>query len=419
MTARPGSGQTRRVFAWRAPHAFDGTRFLAGGATVLVDGERIIGVEAGDYPVPDGCEVSSYDGTLMPGLVDAHVHLVADASPGSLERVGSMPPEDVDAVIASSLAAQAAHGVTTVLDLGDIGYRTLAFRDRAVPGQPRIVAAGPPITPASGHCHFLGSTATTHEELRAAVAEHHARGVDVIKVMASGGFLTVGTDMFGAQYPPADIRVVVEAAHEVGLRVFAHAHSVARDRSCPGRGSGRHRALHRHHSRRPGTDGRPPRSRRRSRRPGRSDDGLRRESHPPDATASAAGGGGDGQARHGPADDVGPAPRRCPPDAGARGPRRTRRRLGRDAAQGARQRVDRRHRPRHERLSGGGGAGSRHVRRCRRVRCRGCDRPAGRWGTPPTCSSSTATWRPIPPVSAGRRRCWSGACRSDNARTGN
>lgn len=215
------------MFAIRAPRAFDGSRFLPDGATVLVDGHQILGVESFEFSVPDGCEVSSYDGTLMPGLVDAHVHLVSDGQMGSLERVGAMAPEEIDAEIDKSLAAQAAGGVTTVRDLGDRGYRTLETRDRRTPGQPRIVAAGPPITTPGGHCHFLGSTAGTPDGLEAAVAEHRDRGVDVIKVMASGGFLTPGTDMFGAQYTSADIRVIVDAAHAAGLQVLAHAHSVA------------------------------------------------------------------------------------------------------------------------------------------------------------------------------------------------
>lgn len=215
------------MFAIRAPRAFDGSRFLPEGATVLVDDHQILGVESFEFSVPDGCEVSSYDGTLMPGLVDAHVHLVSDGQMGSLERVGAMAPEEIDAEIDKSLAAQAAGGVTTVRDLGDRGYRTLETRDRRTPGQPRIVAAGPPITTPGGHCHFLGSTAGTPDELKAAVAEHRDRGVDVIKVMASGGFLTPGTDMFGAQYTSADIRVIVDAAHAAGLQVLAHAHSVA------------------------------------------------------------------------------------------------------------------------------------------------------------------------------------------------
>jgi imidazolonepropionase-like amidohydrolase len=215
------------VFAVRAPHAFDGSGFLQGGATVIVDGHQILGVEPFEFSVPDGCEVSSYDGTLLPGLVDAHVHLVSDGQMGSLERVGAMAPEEIDAEIDKSLAAQAAGGVTTVRDLGDRGYRTLETRDRRTPGQPRIAAAGPPITIPDGHCHFLGGAAGTPDELERAVAEHHDRGVDVIKVMASGGFLTPGSDMFGAQYTSADIRIIVDAAHGVGLRVLAHAHSVA------------------------------------------------------------------------------------------------------------------------------------------------------------------------------------------------
>jgi imidazolonepropionase-like amidohydrolase len=226
MTEEPGRDETRTVFALRAPHAFDGTRFLPGGATVLVDGEKIAGVEAYDFSPPDGCAVTSYDGTLLPGLVDAHVHLVSDAGIGSLERVEQLSQEEVDAEIARSLAAQAAKGVTTVRDLGDIAYRTLEFRDRRTPGEPRIVAAGPPITTPGGHCHFLGSTASGPDEIRAAVREHSERGVDVIKVMASGGFLTPGTDMLGAQYEPSDLTVLVDAAHEAGLTVLAHAHSV-------------------------------------------------------------------------------------------------------------------------------------------------------------------------------------------------
>lgn len=215
------------MFAVRSPQAFDGSDFLPGGATVLVDGGSIVGVEPGAYDVPADCPLTTYDGTLLPGLVDAHVHLVSDGSVGALEAVGRQTGAEIDAMIDRSLRAQAAAGVTTVQDLGDRDYRTLAFRDRAEPGLPRIVAAGPPITVPDGHCHYLGCTAATADDLRAAVADHAERGVDVIKVMASGGFLTPGTDMLGAQYGVAELRALVEAAHAAGLRALAHAHSVA------------------------------------------------------------------------------------------------------------------------------------------------------------------------------------------------
>jgi imidazolonepropionase-like amidohydrolase len=209
------------MYAIRAAHAFDGTRFLPGGATVLLDGDRILGVETGRVDLPERVEVTEYAGTVLPGLIDCHTHLVADATFGGLERAGAMPDEPVDRIITDSLRAHAVAGVTTVRDLGDRDYRTLAFRER--PGLPRVVASGPPVTTPGGHCHFLGGAA---DDLRWAVAEHAERGVDVVKVMASGGFATPGSDQLGAQFTSAELTALVDQAHGAGLPVVAHAHSL-------------------------------------------------------------------------------------------------------------------------------------------------------------------------------------------------
>jgi imidazolonepropionase-like amidohydrolase len=213
--------------AVKAARCFDGDRFLAGGVTVLVEDERIVGVEPLAYDVPEGVDVTAYDGTLLPGLVDAHVHLVSDASLGSLERAGSASDEELDAMVSAMLAAQAAAGVTTVRDLGDRGYRTLVARDRRSPGEPRVVAAGPPLTIPDGHCHFLGGGAEGVDAVRTAVREHVDRGVDLVKVMASGGMITMGTDLLGVQFTPEELRAAVDETHGAGLRVVAHCHSEA------------------------------------------------------------------------------------------------------------------------------------------------------------------------------------------------
>ena len=97
----------------------------------------------------------------------------------------------------TSPCSKAASGVTTVRDLGDIGHRTLTFRDPPRAGLPRISAAGPPLTVADGHCHYLGGVVEGADAIRAAVREHAQRGIDVIKVMASGGITTFGSDPFG------------------------------------------------------------------------------------------------------------------------------------------------------------------------------------------------------------------------------
>ena len=215
------------MHAVRAPVAFDGQRFLEGGATVLVDGDRIAGVEAFGCDLPEGCELTTYDGTVLPGLINAHTHLVAEGSLGSLERAGEQSDDEIDATIEQSLRSQVRAGVTTVRDLGDRHYRTLVTRDRATPGLPRIVAAGPPITTEGGHCHYLGGEVQGLDGIRAALDERRERGVDVVKVMASGGLLTVGTDVFGVQFAPEELRALVDRAHELGLDVLAHAHSLS------------------------------------------------------------------------------------------------------------------------------------------------------------------------------------------------
>ena len=131
----------------------------------------------------------------------------------------------LDASIRASLAAEAAGGVTTVQDLGDRGYRTLEHR--AEPGLPRVVAAGPPLTIPDGHCHYLGGAASGVEGVRRAVEQHAERGVDVIKIMASGGMVTPGTNVYAPQFSVAELAACVSAGHAAGLRVLAHAHALS------------------------------------------------------------------------------------------------------------------------------------------------------------------------------------------------
>lgn len=217
------------MLAVRADRAFDGERFLADGATVLVDGGRIVGVEGRHCEVPTGCEVRQFDdATVLPGLIDTHVHLVADSNDGALDRVSTYDAGELDAVIDDALARQVAAGVTTVRDLGDLSWCVVERRDRQRPTDltPTIVASGPPITSVGGHCHFLGGEVNGTEALGRAVRERSERGVDVIKVMASGGFNTPGTKVDEPQFREDELGVLVDQAHAAGLPVVVHAHAL-------------------------------------------------------------------------------------------------------------------------------------------------------------------------------------------------
>ena len=217
------------MLAIRANQIFDGRRVLAGAGVVFVDSGRIIGIESTSVDIPQGCRVLDRPaGTVLPGLIDAHVHLLADSRPGALDRLADYGVEECERVIEETLRVNLAAGVTTVRDLGDRNYAVLDWRSKhASAVAPTIVASGPPITTPGGHCANMGGEAAGPEALRAAVRERVARGVDLVKIMASGGAMTAGTSMTRGQYGVEDLAVVVAEAHDTGLTVTAHAHPLA------------------------------------------------------------------------------------------------------------------------------------------------------------------------------------------------
>ncbi len=189
------------MLAIRVARVFDGRNLVPGAGIVFIDGDRVAGIEPSGFEIPSGCEVLDHPtGTVLPGLIDTHVHLVADAGPGALERLTEISGVDLARTIEKSLRLQLAAGVTTVRDLGDKAWAVVDWRARPATGLPTVLASGPPITSRRGHCWNMGGESSGLEELRTAVQERVRRGVDVVKIMASGGMLTLGTEVDQCQF---------------------------------------------------------------------------------------------------------------------------------------------------------------------------------------------------------------------------
>ncbi|MBT2545571.1 amidohydrolase family protein [Streptomyces sp. ISL-44] len=202
----------------------DGAVFVDKGVIAAAGPRAAVESQAG----PAVPRLAFPEGTLLPGLIDTHVHLALDAGPDPVKTLQDATDTELYPGMAERARRLLATGVTTVRDLGDRGGLAVRLRDeiagRLLPG-PRILAAGTPLTGPGGHCWFLGGEVEGAEAIRAAVRRNAGSGVDLIKVMATGGGITKGgPPVWQAQFTTQELRIVVEEAKRFGLPVAAHAH---------------------------------------------------------------------------------------------------------------------------------------------------------------------------------------------------
>ena len=231
----------------RAGHLITDAALPARGpSSIVVTDGKIVTIGAADLAAPPGAKIVDLSTkTVMPGLIDAHVHLTQDADLpwyATLRPKFSEPYAAVTGVKNALITARA--GFTTVRDAGGPTLASLAMRDAVAEGSfpgPRILVAGAPLSITGGHAdptvglapeiadamHAGGLTPSvcdTPDECIVVVRKLAAKGVNQIKFMATGGVLDDGAIGLEQHFTDAEMKAIVSTAHGVGLKAMAHAH---------------------------------------------------------------------------------------------------------------------------------------------------------------------------------------------------
>ena len=211
---------------YRNGRIFDGERMIDGHA-VLVEAGRISRVAPeGEFEGFAGEEVDCSEGTVMPGLIDCHVHLLFRGEPDPMSVL-----EKLDAAHAVVRALEHAAdtlrgGTTSVRDCGGREYQEFAVRNACNEGRfpgPTIRAAGKMICMTGGHGNRVGRVADGPDEVVKAVREQIHAGCDFVKIMATGGVMTPGVNPEDAHYSAEEMAVGIAEAKRFHRPTASHA----------------------------------------------------------------------------------------------------------------------------------------------------------------------------------------------------
>mgnify|MGYP001765161737 FL=1 len=207
----------------------DGTGHTIERATILIRGSKVVAAGSSrTTTIPKGVTRLNGRGlTVIPGLIDCHVHLCLGGEPDVVATVESESPSMTLLKSARHARQTVESGFTTIRDVGSRDHSIFvlkaAIEAGILPG-PRIVGAGLAICMIGGHARFIGQEVEGVEQVQRAVEAQLAAGAGVIKVIASGGVLTPGTSPDQAQMTMDELTAAVAAARRAQKKVAAHAH---------------------------------------------------------------------------------------------------------------------------------------------------------------------------------------------------
>lgn len=200
---------------------------IAANAIQIKDNEIVALTDSFSHE-DDETDVKDLDGLYcIPGLIDAHVHMCLNpALKDPLEQ--DTPDDDVIIAEMTKRAEQMlAAGITSARDLGGGNWLELELRDQINRGDvvgTRLICSGQPITSVGGHCYFWGGEATDASDALGVIERQISHGVDLIKVMATGGAITKGSTPSNAQFDVDVLKAIVDEANSHDFHVAAHCH---------------------------------------------------------------------------------------------------------------------------------------------------------------------------------------------------
>ena len=198
------------------------------GATYLQ--ETSLTIEAGQISAigvehPQARDCSGL--TVLPGLIDSHVHMTLDPSIHDVAKQLAQTDSDIRKKMPDRAARMVKAGITCARDLGGGNWLELELRDRIRSGEivgPRLLCAGRPITSIEGHCHFWGGAVPSTREAHDVIDLNREKGVDLIKIMATGGMFTAKSHPGRAQFTQDELTEIIGYAHDREFAVAAHCH---------------------------------------------------------------------------------------------------------------------------------------------------------------------------------------------------
>lgn len=211
-------------------------------ATVTIEGEQIVDVGFGNVPRADARAIDLAGRTLLPGLIDGHVHVTATIP--DFFRLALLPQSLIAAQAKDILAGMLMRGFTTVRDAGGADTGLVQAVERGHFIGPRLFIAGRAITQTGGHgdsrpaffqgnsgciccgaAGMVGSIADGVGEVRRAVREELRNGAHHVKVMAGGGIASPSDPLDGTQYSEEELTAIVQEARAARTYVMAHAYT--------------------------------------------------------------------------------------------------------------------------------------------------------------------------------------------------